>query len=156
MLFAGFVSAYLVLRGSFEAWPPAGQPRLPQGVSTANLIVLLASGACLWHSWNWRGRPAAARWLRLATLLGAAFVVVQGVEWYRMVRFGLQMATGPYAGTFYTMVGAHALHVLGGLVVLGVTAHRVAAGRPHSAAACLYWGFVVLLWPVLYALLYLV
>lgn len=156
MLFGGFVSAYLVLRGSFEAWPPTGQPRLPLGISAINLLVLLASGASLWRSWIGRLRPSAARWLQVAAILGLIFVGVQGLEWFRLVRYGFRMSTGPYAGTFYALVGAHALHAIGGLFVLAVTARRVAAGRPHSAACNLYWSFVVLLWPGLYALLYLV
>lgn len=155
MLFAGFASAYLVLRAAAPAWPPAGQPRLPLGVTAANSAVLLASGILVLRSRSAPDHFRQAHLLYGAAALGAVFLAVQGFEWVRLVRFGFVMSAGPYASTFYTLVGAHALHALGGLAILAVTARRVARGRGNLAAGALYWGFVVAIWPVLYALLFL-
>jgi cytochrome c oxidase subunit 3 len=77
-----------------------------------------------------------------------------------MLGYGLRAASGPYGATFYTLIGAHGLHVLGGLAVL-VAALLRAHRSPYSARqrvaleACrLYWLFVVGVWPVLYVLVY--
>jgi heme/copper-type cytochrome/quinol oxidase subunit 3 len=154
MLFAGFVSAYLVLRGSARAWPPAGQPRYPIVVTTVNTLVLLASGACVWRARREADAIACGRWMRRAAWLGALFVIVQGIEWARLVAFGLLRGDGPYAGTFYTLVGTHALHALAGLAFLALAARARAPRRDVASAAALYWGFVVLIWPILYALVF--
>src|SRR3990170_3089509 len=54
MLFAGFVTAYLVFRLGAPVWPPPLQPRLPVGVTAVSTAVLLLSGYTMW-----RGPPAA-------------------------------------------------------------------------------------------------
>lgn len=155
MFFGGLISAYLVLRAGTATWPPAGQPRLPVLVTGVNTLVLLASGLCVWRA-AVVDHVRAARPLVAAILLGSAFLCVQGVEWTRLLSFGLRASSGSYGATFYTIVGAHALHALGGVIALLVTAHRMKSGRGDRSASALYWGFVVLLWPVLYVAVYLV
>ena len=157
MLFAGFVSAYLVLRAAAAGdWPPAGQPRLPRGVTAGSTAVLLLSGWLALRATRAGEDRSRIRFLRGAVALGTLFLAVQGLEWVRLVRYGLVMSSGLYAATFYATVGAHALHALGGLVVLALTARRLESGRGNLAASALYWGFVVCIWPVLYVVLYLV
>ncbi len=164
MLFAGLVSAYWVLRLAAPVWPPPLQPRLPVGLTAVNTGVLLASSAVLVGGLRalWRGaRRQAVRRLAGAAALGATFLVVQGVEWVRLLHFGLTVASGTYGAAFYTLIGAHALHVAGALIWLGLTTRRLARGRllgprPPALRACaLYWHFVVALWPVLYVSVYL-
>lgn len=154
MFFGGLISAYLVLRAASPAWPPPDQPRLPVAVTGANTLVLLASGLCVWL--GSRARHLRTRALGAAIVLGTLFVGVQGYEWVRLVGYGLRASSGSYGATFYTIVGAHAVHAVGGIATLVETRRRVRRGRGDVGAALLYWGFVVLLWPVLYALVYLV
>jgi cytochrome c oxidase subunit 3 len=86
---------------------------------------------------------------------------VQGVEWVRLLRFGLTASSAGYGTTFYTLIGAHGAHVLGALAWLTVTLLLVERGRlgptrmgPIRACA-MYWHFVVALWPFLYVAVYL-
>ncbi len=143
MLFAGFVAAFLVFRLGAPVWPPPLQPRLPLGLTGVNTAVLLLSGAALW-----RGR------LGPTVLLGGAFLLLQGYEWTRLLAFGLTADSGVYGGTFYAVIGAHAVHALAGLAWLAALWLSPAPSR-RLAATRLYWSFVVGLWPVLYTLVYL-
>jgi cytochrome c oxidase subunit 3 len=67
-----------------------------------------------------------------------------------------------YGALFYTLIGAHGVHVLGALLALSVVLARATAGRYSRRASrgvelCwIYWCFVVGVWPVLYVLVYLV
>ncbi|HSF01356.1 MAG TPA: cytochrome c oxidase subunit 3 [Solirubrobacterales bacterium] len=162
MFFAGLVSAFLVLRAEALVWPPTGQPRLPLGVTGLNTVLLVASG------WTVQRGLAALRagarpgpWLEATALLGALFLGIQGAEWVRLVGFGLTTTSSLYGGIFYTLVGAHALHVLAALVALLVVTARARRGRyradaPEGLELCrMYWLFVVAVWPVLYVLVYL-
>jgi len=153
MFFAGLISAYLVLRAGSTAWPPVGQPRLPILVTGINTGILFVSGVLVWHA-RAIAPHRALRALNAASVLGVLFLAVQGVEWGRLVSYGLRASSGSYGATFYTVVGAHALHVLGGVVTLLVTTSRIKRGQGDLAACALYWGFVVLLWPVLYVAVY--
>lgn len=164
MFFAALISALFVLRLGVPVWPPPFQPRLPVGATGVNTLVLLASSAVMVAACAALARDdrrALTRRLALAALLGAVFLAAQGYEWARLVGFGLTVASGTYGATFYTLIGTHALHVLGALVWLGIMAWlagrgRFAGGRTAAVKACaMYWHFVVGLWPILYVAVYL-
>ncbi len=162
MFFAGLVSAFLVLRAEALVWPPTGQPRLPVGITGLNTAVLLASGWTMQRSLvALRGHGRPGRWLDATAALGSLFLLLQGTEWVRLVGFGLTTTSSLYGGIFYTLVGAHALHVLAALVALLFVAARARRGRylpdePGGLELCrMYWLFVVAVWPVLYVLVYL-
>jgi heme/copper-type cytochrome/quinol oxidase subunit 3 len=159
MLFAGLVSAFLILRAGAPAWPPPGQPRLPVAVTGANTAVLLASAWTMHRAVGARG-PTIVRWLFATTALGATFLVVQGAEWVALLRHGLRASTSLYAATFYTVIGCHGVHVAAAVLTLvGLVAWVRRGGveqcRTGIRVCRLYWLFVVALWPVLYVLVYL-
>jgi heme/copper-type cytochrome/quinol oxidase subunit 3 len=129
-------------------------------VTALTTTMLVASGITLWRA----GRrfvedPASSRPLvAWAMGLGTVFVGVQGVEWVRLVSEGLTLSSSTFGSFFYLIVGAHALHAIPALVVLGWTYVALRRGTLSSdtfAAVRLFWYFVVLLWPVLYVLVYL-
>lgn len=163
MFFAGLMSAFVILRAGTPAWPPPGQPRLPLLVTGLNTVALLVSAVTMYLALNGiRGdrRRSFTRWLGLTAALGLAFLVVQGSEWVRLVHHGLTVTSSLYGALFYTLIGAHGLHVLGAMAALLLVLSRAAGGR-YSAARCggvqlcwMYWCFVVGVWPVLYVLVY--
>lgn len=157
MFFGGLVSAFLVTRGAAAAWPPPGQPRLPIERTAVNTAILLLSGWTMtraFRCWRHQSFEAAAPWLRRTLVAGAAFVVLQGIEWLRLVHFGLTTTSSIYGGFFYLIVGAHAVHVTAGLGLLSLVATRFQR-ESWITAATIYWWFVVALWPILYGLVYL-
>jgi cytochrome c oxidase subunit 3 len=160
MLFAGLISAFLILRASAAgAWPPAGQPRLPLGETAFNTLALLVSGIMLWRARRaFAVSPARAlRPLAVAMALGAFFVLFQGYEWVMMIGQGLTLSSSNHGSFFYLIVGMHGLHVLAGLSVLSWAWWRLRGGFLASssfAAAQVFWFFVVGLWPILYFLVY--
>jgi heme/copper-type cytochrome/quinol oxidase subunit 3 len=163
MFFAGLISAFLVLRADGAAtWPPAGQPRLPVVVTGINTFVLLLSGVAAERGVAAlrNGGRSTKGWLGAAIALGATFLAIQGVEWIRLVGFGLTMTSSLYGATFYVLIGVHGCHVAGGLVGLVVVFARVLHGpRTPSDDEVprmwrMYWWFVVGIWPVLYGLVY--
>lgn len=169
MLFAGLMSAFLVLRSRLPEWPPPGQPRFPLGITALNTLVLLASGWTMLRVWRLAragGEPdreaQMERWLGITAGLGLLFVVVQGIEWTRLIAHGLQISPGIYGGLFSTVIGMHGLHVLLGVAAVLGAWFMVWQGRtmdrmvPVVTAVALFWFFVVAVWPILYVLVYLV
>jgi len=164
MLFAGLVFSFLIVRLASPVWPPPLEPRLPLGVTAVNTGILLCSSVVLAAALRGRSRGdrrVFVRGLALTAGLGGLFLAVQGYEWLRLIDFGLTVGSGIYGATFYTLIGAHAVHVMVALGWLGVTLALAARGRfggPRAAAvtACaMYWHFVVALWPILYVTVYL-
>ncbi|MBE7156844.1 MAG: heme-copper oxidase subunit III [Rhodospirillales bacterium] len=175
MLFAGLISAYLILwisQGSAyqPEWLRSGEeygkhpftwPLLLTGINT---IFLLTSSATLYMG---EKAVVAAKpitgWLALTTLLGAIFVGVQCYEWTHLYREHIWFNTGAtYTSNFFTLTGFHGLHVSIGVVFLAITTLLAAAGRftphRHSFMTCvsLYWHFVDVVWVLLFTIMYIV
>ena len=160
MLFAGLISAFVIVRASAPEWPPSGQPRLPVGATAFNTAALLLSGVVLYRASGAfkEQRQSARRPLLIAIGLGAFFVVFQGFEWTQLIAQGLTLTSSTHGGFFYLIVGMHAIHAVAALIFLvrsylKLTRHQLS--RSTFAAAQVFWYFVVGLWPILYLRVYL-
>lgn len=167
MFFAGLIGTFLVFRLGSVTWPPPSQAdvRLPIGVTGLNTIVLLLSGYTMFQglrSIRQDGQKELRNWLFATGLLGIIFLVVQGSEWVRLVHHGFTLSSGVYGSVFYVLIGCHALHVLIAVLWLLAVFARAIAGRfsvNHHVGVevcAIYWAFVVVLWPLLYILVYLI
>ncbi len=170
MFFAAFISAYLVNRANAGfTWPPPGQPRLPIEATAFNSLFLLISGVALIVAWTaLKNKTPIHKWLWLTLGCGTIFVLLQGAEWVRLLHFGLTVSSSLYGAFFYLIVGAHALHAAAGLLCL-LSVLRQFQNQPNLLkmpfpiqmaqsffpAAALFWGFVVLVWPIIYLTVYL-
>lgn len=164
MFFAGLIGAFIVFRLGSPVWPPPFQPRLPLGVTGVNTVILVVSAVTMRIALRAvRGGALAKviRWLALTAVLGAMFLLIQSYEWVRLIHFGLTVSSSVYGGLFYTLIGFHALHVLGALIWLFVVFVQARRGRFSKEkyvglqTCAMYWTFVVALWPILYGLVYL-
>ena len=162
MFFAALISAYMIIRSGSEEWPPWGQPRLPVFATALNSLALLASAFCLHRSVKVFSSqaPRSKHLLALTIALGTVFVSVQGYEWVQLISFGLTITSSTYGGVFYLIIGAHGLHVIGGLLALFACLKRLNSTSQQLTidnlrAAQIFWYFVVGVWPVLYTLVYL-
>jgi cytochrome c oxidase subunit 3 len=164
MLFAALFLAYGVVRVQANEWPPFGAPRLPRGVPALNTLALLASSALLRRG-LWRARAGDASSVATAAagaaLLGAGFLGAQIVIWSAMLARGLFPSSGVYGSVFFALTGFHALHVLGGVIVLVALAIQAARARrtgrtPLRALrlTALYWDFVAIVWVAMYLAVY--
>lgn len=162
MLFAGFLSAFLIVRNAAipGSWPPADQPRLPFERTAWNTLALLASGVLVAYSqraYRMSGLEAVRAPLTGGMVLGALFVGLQGMEWAALLRQGLTLSSSQVGGFFYLIIGFHAVHAvcaLGLLVWCWTGLVRGQFSRARFGAVQLFWYFVVLVWPVLWLVVY--
>jgi cytochrome c oxidase subunit 3 len=159
MFFMALASAYLVRRGSGADWVPVHIPtRL--WINTAVLLLSSATLELARHRLA-KNDPAGFRnlWL-FTTVLGIVFLVGQIAVWRQLNSQGIYLASNPASSFFYIFTGAHALHLIGGVIALIYVAHRNfdLAKVTRSVAAevtSYYWHFLDALWLFLLALLYL-
>lgn len=151
--------------GLVADWPPPDQPRLPIGITGINTVLLLVSGYTMHRAFravNENASRQLTRWLMITCVLGVVFLTVQGFEWIRLIQFGLSMTSSLYGAMFYSIIGLHAIHVFVTVLVLLYLWVRSSAGaytaEKHTGVVLgyMFWLFVVLIWPILYVLVYLV
>ncbi len=181
MLFSATVIGYLTIRFRARVWPPPGMPHLPLGLAVSTIVIIVASitGQRALRAAREDRAAAVRRGLAVTLGLGVLFLVCQVVNWAQLLpavrTMGVRALSGPagrvaapiahdptprqFAFLFYTLTGLHALHVLGGLVALSLTARRAWAGWDWSAQlrrvrhTVVYWHFLAAVWLVLYAAL---
>lgn len=162
MLFGALMTSYVFLRSSATDWtggagPPGAAP------SIANTILMAASSAALilGRSQFRRGNPGRCRAMLFAAMaLGLAYIAVTVFTLDALLAKGIHPATSTYAGIFFVLTGLHALHVAGGMVVLGMLLTPradVIPGRFRNRLGDLavYWHFLTAVWLVTFPALYL-
>ena len=162
MFFGALIGALFSLRLRAAAWPPEGSP-VPDAVLAGVLTIFLVASSMTQHralhAVRSGERALARRWMTGTLLLGLLFIGGQGFEWRSLTEEGLTIASNSFGTMFFLLTGAHGLHVLGGLVMIGAMAGRVTRAPRASGtldAVTLYWHFVDAVWLVLYTILYVV
>jgi cytochrome c oxidase subunit 3 len=160
MLFAGFTSAYIVLRG-VPSWEHIPLPPLVW----ANALVLVASSVTLELSRRAvkAGMTQALKmWLATSTALGLVFVLGQFQAWRQMTASGFGMASTLHISFFYVFSGVHAVHILGGLIGMSIVLVHFYRGRLSATnfdslrLLAKYWHFMGGIWLYLLLLLFFV
>jgi cytochrome c oxidase subunit 3 len=160
MFFMALASAFLVRKGTSGDWVAVHIPTL----LWLNTAILLLSSATLEMARKRLAKDDDSAgfknlWL-ITTILGVIFLVGQVGAWRQLNSQGIYLASNPASSFFYIFTGAHALHLIGGVVALIYVARRNfdAAKVTRSVAAevtSYYWHFMDALWLFLLALLYL-
>src|SRR5262249_12873423 len=103
------------------------------------------------------------RWWAATIVLGVVFLLGTAYEWYGLVHnHGLTISRNLFGTTYYTLVGLHALHVTGGVIVmltvLGLALARAvtSANRAGVGLVAWYWHFVDAVWVVVFTVVYFV
>jgi cytochrome c oxidase subunit III len=163
MLFAGLFSSYILLRTGAESWPHQALPMGPAALNTGVLITSSITMVMAWASLKTDQWSRHRLYLMLTVVLGIAFLSIKFVEYREHFAAGELPSRDTFFAIYYTLTGVHALHIVGGLVVmlyfLGPGA-RLHARQPQQftnriEAIGLYWHFVDLVWVFLFPMLYL-
>jgi cytochrome c oxidase subunit 3 len=159
VFFFTLVAAYVGLRTETTWAVSHTLSRL--AVPALNTAVLLASAAAA-YSTQLSAPHANRRQLRttqgLTLALGVLFIAGQV---YEFGHAGLQISDQAFGGVFFALMSFHGVHVLAGLVLLGLNIARCsfpdfsAAEAPALQIGSLFWYYVVGVWLVLFAALYL-
>ncbi len=124
LIFGGLLSSYIMHRLSHPQWADqAAHTNVWAGAF--NTLVLLTSSlsAVLAHKAADEGNGKRAAQLLWATMAGGAtFVVVKALEWTYEISHGFTITSNMFWSFYYTAAGLHALHVIAGVVIMGIVA----------------------------------
>lgn len=176
LFFGGMFLAYALYRHAFPIGFALGSKDTVFQIGTANLFILLTSSLTMSWAVAVAGTPQRrllAGLLLATAALGFVFICLKGYEYYLDIfpdhdlpAVTMSM-TRPHAQSYalfwvlyWMMTGLHAAHLSVGVGLLLFTAWRARRGdfalygKPVEIVGY-YWGFVDLMWVVLWTLLYL-
>jgi cytochrome c oxidase subunit 3 len=161
MFFAGLFAAYFTLRSIADTWPPP-DVELDMPLTIVATVMLTASSLTM-HAGMTRLRGGdhrrMRRWIGITFLLGASFLAIKLYE-FATASFGI--ASHAYGSLWFTILGAHGIHLLVGLALLGVVVARSSRGAygggetAGADAVGYYWHFVDVVWLAIFATIYLI
>jgi len=159
VIFGGLLGSHIMHRLAHDAWS-AQAAATNTWIGGFNTFVLLTSSlmAVLGHQAAERGDgPRAARFLRLTAAGGFLFLVVKAFEWTHEIHHGYTITSNTFWSFYYTAAGLHALHVLGGAIILLIIAAEARRNLELQRVELIgiYWHFVDVVWIFLFPLLYI-
>jgi cytochrome c oxidase subunit III len=165
MLFGALFSSYALLRMGSTTWPDQSSV-LNVPMATLNTVVLISSSVTMvlaWAALKMQRLDRYRLYMGLTFLAGVAFLAVKTVEYREKFAHGLYPATNNFLGLYFTMTGLHAVHVIGGMIVIafllgpGTKMWRTDPERFTNRVEVtgIYWHFVDLVWIFLFPVFYL-
>jgi len=182
MLFVSFTSAYVVRQGLPTLDPRTNQlvrdwipVKLPALLLVNTAVLMLSSvgmelarrqtkfAAAASTAKPVEGVPVAGEekmpWLAVTILLGLAFLFGQWTAWKQLAANGFYVATTPSSSFVYLLTGAHAIHLMGGVVALLLAGAFALLRWPVTTRSIVvdvtawYWHFMAALWVYILCLL---
>ena len=175
LLFGGLFVVYSVYRyRNAEAFHLAAR-ELNVAIGTINTIILLISSTTIAMSITAiqkKNKKLTLLLLGTTILLGLAFLVNKYFEWGGHIKEHIYPGSSVLAlrgqgdvlfyGLYFFMTGLHALHIIIGLVFMGIVTAKVSRNKiSHDNYVLLensglYWHLVDLIWIFLFPLFYLI
>ena len=156
LVFGAALLAFLAIRTSSPAVFLEGQAQLNPTAGALNTLVLVTSGMLAARALVLRrsgARRAARLSLLFAASLGSAFLLVKWVEYSTEFENGIGIETSPFFTFYFLITGFHALHVLAGILILGLIARWDSIRNMETGIA--FWHMVDLVWVLLFPIIYL-
>jgi heme/copper-type cytochrome/quinol oxidase subunit 3 len=159
VIFGGLITCYIMYRLRHEEWALEAE-HTKMWAGALNTFVLLTSSlfVVLAHKAIADGKPKLAvrnLWITIAG--GCLFLCVKSYEYTSEISHGFTMFRSVFWSFYYLATGLHALHVIAGMVAMGVVANDVKQGKFTARVEYvgIYWHFVDMVWLFLFPLMYI-
>jgi cytochrome o ubiquinol oxidase subunit 3 len=164
VMFSALFAAYAVLRGNTAGGPTGTELFNLRNVFIETMCLLLSSYTCGLGALS-AERRQPAHFLIFAVLtfvLGAAFLFIEVSEFAAMLKKGAGPSRSAFLSAFFTLVGAHGIHVASGLIALVYLVAQVIAHGLQAAVLrrllcwSLFWHALDIVWVGVFTLVYLI
>ena len=156
LVFGAGLLAFMGVRLTDPAGFAEAQTHLNATTAGINTVVLVTSGwlAAMALRASEMGNALRTRlFLAAASVLGVVFLWIKGLEYAAKSAQGIDFDTHPFFLFYYMLTGFHAMHVVAGIVILGLVALRPTPRNTEVGAA--FWHMVDLVWVLLFPIIYL-
>jgi heme/copper-type cytochrome/quinol oxidase subunit 3 len=159
VIFGGLLVCYLLFRFRNDEWGIfAKDTKVWWGAF--NTFVLLTSSyfvVLAHHAAEQKDTQKAFKFLWFTIGGGLVFLCVKSIEYSGKFGHGIFVTTNPFWGFYFIATGIHGLHVIAGMICMGIVSFQAKAGKHLGRVELvgLYWHFVDIVWIFLFPLLYI-
>ena len=119
-----------------------------------NTLVLVTSGFLVAAAVFQRRHNGPGRlFLAAGMVLGTIFLVIKGVEYTQLFNEGIGIETNTFFRLYFMITGFHALHIVLGLLILGIVFFANSVENMETGAA--FWHMLDMIWVLIYPIVYL-
>ena len=163
VLFATLFATFLVLRNNTFGGPGGGELFSLPFVLAETLLLLTSSFTCGLAILALRKRKIdmALLGFGLTLLLGITFLGLELYEFTQLANEGNSWQRSGFLSAFFTLVGAHGLHIASGLLWLSVLVVQIVRQGltqtvfKRAVLFGLFWHFLDIVWIFIFTLVYL-
>ncbi len=163
IMFAVFFAAYAVLHNNTFGGPSGKELFSMPFVLVETVILLTSSYTCglAMLGVHRKSKAQTLLWFGVTFLLGLSFLSMELYEFSNLIAEGHTPQKSAFLSSFFTLVGAHGIHIFSGLLWLGILlVYVIFRGLNESATRklallSLFWHFLDIVWIFIFTVVYL-
>ena len=158
-IFGGLVACFLLFKfNGTPGFEDASQTSVVAGA--VNTFVLLTSSLSivLAHAAVEKSEPGKSfKYIWYTIFGGLVFLCIKTYEYTGKIFAGNLLTENLFWSFYYIMTGLHALHVIGGMIIMALISFDIRKGYNYQRVELIgiYWHFVDLVWIFLFPILYI-
>ena len=158
-IFGGLIACFLLFKlNGTPGFEDASLTSVTAGAINTFVLLTSSLSIVLAHAAIEKGeRKKSFTYIWYTIGFGLVFLVIKTYEYTGKILHGNTITDNLFWSFYYTMTGLHALHVIGGMVIMALISFDIRKGHNFQRVELvgIYWHFVDLVWIFLFPLLYI-
>ena len=158
-IFGGLIACFILFKlNGTPGFEDASLTSVTAGAINTFVLLTSSLSVVLAHAAIEKGdREKSFTYIWYTIGFGLVFLVIKTYEYTGKILHGNTITDNLFWSFYYTMTGLHALHVIGGMVIMALISFDIRKGHNFQRVELIgiYWHFVDLVWIFLFPLLYI-
>ena len=158
-IFGGLITCFVLFKlNGTPGFEDASLTSVTAGAINTFVLLTSSLSVVLAHAAIEKGDQNKSFTYILYTIgFGLVFLIIKTYEYTGKILHGHTITDNLFWSFYYTMTGLHALHVIGGMVIMALISFDIRKGHNFQRVELvgIYWHFVDLVWIFLFPLLYI-
>ena len=158
-IFGGLIACFILFKlNGTPGFEDASLTSVTAGAINTFVLLTSSLSVVLAHAAIEKGdREKSFKYIWYTIGFGLVFLIIKTYEYTGKIIHGHTITDNLFWSFYYTMTGLHALHVIGGMVIMALISFDIRKGYNFQRVELIgiYWHFVDLVWIFLFPLLYI-
>jgi len=158
-IFGGLIACFVLFKlNGTPGFEDASLTSVTAGAINTFVLLTSSLSVVLAHAAIEKGdREKSFKYIWYTIGFGLVFLIIKTYEYTGKIIHGHTITDNLFWSFYYTMTGLHALHVIGGMVIMALISFDIRKGYNFQRVELIgiYWHFVDLVWIFLFPLFYI-